>query len=160
MSLATNKSESKLICYFSSHPAAFRFWSSTPLDNITLILTTKKADQSLSEFQTGIGVAAHVTLGTEQPFSCTRVAHVDTISPLQDSEGAVISVSIVHQLLNKIHDSLHNAMSKWIGNTAHILAHVFNLASRQHCEVWASQFPFFTVSLTWFLIERLAFMAI
>ena len=33
-------------------------------------------------------------------------------------------------------------MSKWAGNTAFILAHVFNSASRQYYEVWASQFPF------------------
>ena len=33
-------------------------------------------------------------------------------------------------------------MSKLVGNSACILAHVFNSASRQHCEVWASQFPF------------------
>ena len=34
--LATKMSASKLIHYFSSHPAAVTFWSSTPPDNITL----------------------------------------------------------------------------------------------------------------------------
>ena len=67
------------------------------------------------------------------------VAHVDTITSLQDSEGRVISVSEVCKLLTKIHDILDNAVSKQAGNTARVLAHVFNSPSRQHCEVWASQ---------------------
>ena len=33
-------------------------------------------------------------------------------------------------------------MLNWVGNTAHILEHVFNSASKQHHEDWASQFPF------------------
>ena len=33
-------------------------------------------------------------------------------------------------------------MSKQVGNTAYILVYLFNFASRQHCEVWASQIPF------------------
>ena len=52
--LATKMSASKLICYFSSHPAAFRFQSSTPLDNITS--ANRKVDQSLSDLQTGVGL--------------------------------------------------------------------------------------------------------
>ena len=36
VSLATKMSASKLICYISSHPAAFGFQASTPTDNITL----------------------------------------------------------------------------------------------------------------------------
>ena len=42
--LATKMSTSKLIHYFSSHPAAFGFWSLTPLDNITLTSANRKAD--------------------------------------------------------------------------------------------------------------------
>ena len=38
-------------------------------DNITLNPAKRKADQSLSEFQTGIGVAAHATLNTEHLIS-------------------------------------------------------------------------------------------
>ena len=34
------------------------------------------------------------------------------------------------------------ACPKWVCNATCILAHVFNSASRQHHEVWASQFPF------------------
>ena len=49
VSLATKISVSKLICYFSSHPAAFRFWSLTPLDNTALTSANRRADQSLSD---------------------------------------------------------------------------------------------------------------
>ena len=66
VSLATKMLASKLIRYFSSHPAAFGFWASTPPDNITLNSANRKADQSLSHFQTGVGTAAHATLDTEQ----------------------------------------------------------------------------------------------
>ena len=51
-------------------------------------------------------------------------------------------MSEVHDLLLKVHDILDNAVSKQVGNSANILAHVFNSVSRQHHEVWASQFPF------------------
>ena len=64
VSLATMMSTSKLICYLSSHPAAFGFWASTPPDNITLNSTNRKADQSLSDFQAGVGAPAHATLDT------------------------------------------------------------------------------------------------
>ena len=52
------------------------------------------------------------------------------------------SVSEVHELHTEIHDILNNAMSKWVSNTTHLLAHVFNSASRQCHEVQALQFPF------------------
>ena len=100
------------------------------------------ADQSLSEFQASIGVADPATLNMDQLISCTRLALIDTTSSLQDSEGGVISVLEVYELLTYIHYILHNAVSKWVGNTAHILAHVFSSASRQQHEVWASQLPF------------------
>ena len=54
-------SVSNLIHYFSSHPATFGIQSSSPPDNITSNPASKKMDQSLSEFQTGIGAAAHAT---------------------------------------------------------------------------------------------------
>ena len=60
--LATKMSASKLIHYFSSHPAAFGFWSSTPPDNITLSSANRKVYQSLSDLHTGVGAAAHATL--------------------------------------------------------------------------------------------------
>ena len=75
-------------------------------------------------------------------FLASELPLVDTISPLPDWERGVFLVSEVHELLIKIHNILVNAISKWVGNMACILAHVFNSASRQHCELWASQFPF------------------
>ena len=92
-------SVSKLIFYFSNHPAAFRFWSLTPPDSITLTSANRKADQSLSDLQTGVGAAAHATLDTEQLISCLRVALLDTLSFLPNSEGGIIPVSEVHELL-------------------------------------------------------------
>ena len=120
------------------HPAAIGFWSSTPPDNITLTPANRKADQSLSEFQTGTGAAALGILNMEQLISYLRVALVDAISSLLDSEGAVIPVSEVYGLVIKVHDILDNAVFKQVGNSAHILVHVFNSASRQHLEILAS----------------------
>ena len=133
--LATKMPASKLIDYFSSHPAAFRFQSSTPPDNITLTSANRKADQCQSEFQTGIGVAGHATLDTEQLICCLRVAPVDTLSSLLNFEQGVIPVSKVGELLLKVHDLLYNAVSKQVRNLGNILAHVSNPACRQHCEV-------------------------
>ena len=82
VSLATKMLASKLICYFSSHPAAFGFWASTPPDNITLNSANRKADQSLCDFQTGVGAAAHATPEREQLISHPRVALVYTLSLL------------------------------------------------------------------------------
>ena len=78
----------------------------------------------------------------EQLISWLRVALVDIVSSLLDSEGGVIPVSEVCELLIKVHDILDNAVSKQIGNSAGILAQVFNSAFRQHYEIWTSQFPF------------------
>ena len=80
VSLVTKMSASKLIHYFSSHPAAFGFWSPTPPDNITLTSANRKADHNLSDFQTGVGAAAHIILDKEQLTSNLRVALVDTFS--------------------------------------------------------------------------------
>ena len=66
-------SASKLIHYFSSHPAAFGFSASTPPDNISLNSANKKANQCLSDFQTGIGATAHATLDTEQVILISRL---------------------------------------------------------------------------------------
>ena len=88
-------SASKLIHYFSSHPAAFGFQSSTPWDKITLTSANGKVGQSLSDFQTGVGAAAHATLDAEQLISHLRVALLDTLSSLPNSEGGIIPVSEV-----------------------------------------------------------------
>ena len=142
VSLATKMFASKLIHYFSSHPAAFGFWASTLPENISLNSANRKADQSLSDFQTGLGATAHATLDTKQLISHLQVALVDILSSLPVAEGDVIPVSEVHELLLWIHDILDKAVSKQVGTSAHILAHLFNSVSMQHCEVWASQFPF------------------
>ena len=113
-------SASRLIYYFSHHTAAFEFQSSTPPDSITLTPANRKPDQSLSDFQTGIGATAHATLYMEQLISCTRVALFNTISFLCDFEGGVISFSEVHELPTKIHNILDYAASKQVGNTAGI----------------------------------------
>ena len=82
MSLATKMSVSKLIRHISRHPAAFGFQASTPLDNITLNSANRKADHSLSDFQTGVGAAAHATLDIQQLISYLRVSLVDTLPSL------------------------------------------------------------------------------
>ena len=71
----------------------------------------RKADQSVSDFQTGVGVTAHATLDTEQVMSHLQVALVDTLSSLPEAEGGVIPVSDVHELL-RIHGILDRAVSK------------------------------------------------
>ena len=75
-------------------------------------------------------------------FLISRLPWVDTLSSLPEAEGDVIPVSEVCELLLQIHGILDKAVSKRVGNSAHILAHLFNSVSRQHREVWASQFPF------------------
>ena len=95
-----------------------------PPDNITLNPANNNIDQSLSDFQTGIGTAAHATLDTEQYISHTSTGLVDTIASLQDSDGKVTAALGVHELLTKIHDILDSAASRWVGNKAHILAYV------------------------------------
>ena len=108
--LATKMSASKMICYFSSHPAAFGF--QTPSDNITLSSANRKADQFLLDLQACVGAAAHATLDTEQLISHLRVGLLDTLSSLPDSEGGVVPVSEVCDLLLKVHDILDMAVSK------------------------------------------------
>ena len=112
MSLATMMLASKMIHYFCSYSLAFRSWSSTPPDNITLTSANRKAYQFLSDFQTGVGGAAYASLDTEQLISHLRVALVDTPSSLADSEGGIIPVSEVCDLLLKVCDILDNAVSK------------------------------------------------
>ena len=112
VSLALALATSKLIHYFSSYPATFGFWTSTLPDNISLNSANRKADQSLLDFQTGVGTTAHATLDTEQLVSHLQVALVDTLSSLPEAEGNVIPVSELHELLLWIHDILDKAVSK------------------------------------------------
>ena len=142
VSLATKMSASKLICYFSSHPATFGFWVCIPPDNITLNSANRKADQYLSDFQTDVGATAHANLDMEQLISHFQVVLVDTLSSLPEAGRGVIPVSEVCELLLRIHDILDKVVSKQVGNSARIPAYLFNSVSRQCCEVWASQSPF------------------
>ena len=84
---------------------AIRFWSSTPSDNITLTPANRKADWSLSEFQTGIG---SVPLSTQSSSFLTSELPLLMLFPLYP----IIPVSGVCELLTKVHDILHNAVSK------------------------------------------------
>ena len=72
----------------------------------------EKADQSLSDFQIGVGAAAHATLDMEQLITCLLLALVDTLSSLPNAEGGVIPVSEVHELLLKVHDIRDKGVSK------------------------------------------------
>ena len=90
----------------------------------------KKTDKSLSDFQAGIGAAAHTTLDTEK-------LHLLKEFLFTGSDGRVIGASEVHKLLIKIHDILDSAVPRWVGNTACILAYIFNSVSRKCHEVWA-----------------------
>ena len=92
----------------------------------------------MSDFQPGIGVAAHATVDMEQLISCTRTGVVDTIVSLQGSDGGVVPVQEVVELLTAILDILDNDVSEKDGNTGNILAILFMSASRQDCEVRAS----------------------
>ena len=152
-------SASKLMCYFSSHPTAFGFQSSTPPDNITLTPANGKANLSLSDLQTGIGAAAHATLDMEQLISCLRIALVDTIYSLPNSEGGFIPVSEVCELLIKFHDILDNTVFKQVGNSTHILAMCLILLPDSIMRSGLYSSPFFMVSRMWFLLVRFAFMA-
>ena len=70
--------------------------------------------------------------------SVIKTALADTIASVQSSDGGIFLVSKVHGLLTKMHDILDNSVSKWAGNTACVLADLFNSASRQHHEVLTS----------------------
>ena len=105
------------------------------------------------KFQTGIGDAAYATLGMAQLISCLGVAFVDTIFSLSDPEQGVFPVLEVHEFLINVHDILDSAVSKQVGNSAHILTGSV-VTSGLHNS------PLFTFLRMWFLLVRLASMAI
>ena len=112
VSLATKMLASKLIHYFSSHLAAFGFWASTLPDNI-LNSANRKADQSLLDFQTGVGAAAHAALDTEQFISNLWVALVDTLSSVPEAEGDMLYLCLkCMNYFYRFHDILDKAVSK------------------------------------------------
>ena len=95
----------------------------------------------VSDIQTGIGAPTHAPLDTEQLISHNRAAIVDTIASLQGMNGRVLPVSEIYEFLFKIYVILDNALSKYVGNTTCILAHLLYSTSKLHCEVWALYFP-------------------
>ena len=83
VSLATKMSASKLIRYFSSHPAAFGFRASTPPDNISLNSANRKVDQSLSVFRL-VWVPLHMLLLTQSSsFLISRLPWLIPFPPCQ-----------------------------------------------------------------------------
>ena len=58
-----------------------------------------KTDKRLSDFQNGTSAASDATLDTEQLISHTIASLVGTVDSLHGSNGGVISVSEVHELL-------------------------------------------------------------
>ena len=93
-------------------------------------------DQCPSDFQTGIGAAAHTTLDMELLISHSRMALLDTITSLHDSDGGMIPVQEVLELLSKSHDILDNALSKQVGKTTHISASLFSLLLGSVMKFW------------------------
>ena len=86
---------------------------STPPDNISLNSANRKVDQSLSDFQTGVGAALHMLLLTQSnSFLISRLPLLITLSSLPEAEGDVIPVSEVHAVLLQIHGILDKAVSK------------------------------------------------
>ena len=77
------------------------------------------------DFHTGIGAAAHITSDIEQLISHTWTTLAVTIASIQGTDGSVTAALEVTELLTKIHDILDNAVSKWVDNTACILAYLF-----------------------------------
>ena len=135
MPLVGKISASTLIHYFSIHQAAFGYQAFSPLDNIPLNTANNKIDQCLSDIQTGIGTVGHTTLDTAQLIS-------ETIASLQGSEREVIPASEVHQLVTNISGILGNALSKWFGNEACILAYLLIMLLGSFVGYGALQLPF------------------
>ena len=74
-------------------------------------------------------------MNTEQLISHTTATPVDTIASLQGSDGGFFSVSEVHELLTKIHDSLDITVSKQAGTTACIFRISFQFCLQAASEV-------------------------
>ena len=152
-------SVSKWSINFSSQPAAFGFRASTPPDNISLN-SAKQESWSLSLIFRLVLVPLHMLLLTQS--NSFLSSGLPCWYSFLTAWGWVrfIPLSEVHELLLRIYDILDKAVFKQVGNLAHILAYLYNFVSRQCCEVWASQFLFFIVLRRWFLLVRLACMAI
>ena len=124
VSLATKISASKLIKHFSNHPAAFGFSLQHYQITSPWILKIGRLFRVFLKFRLAlVWLLKPLSIWINSFLTPGRVAPVNTISFLCDSEGKMISVSEVHELLTKIYDILDNAVSKQVGNTASFLAH-------------------------------------
>ena len=124
VSFTSKMSASKLILL--SFKFSCSIWipgfSSTPLYNIVLNDFNKKADQSPLNLPTSIGASSHSTLEMEKLMSHMKIAIMDVITILWDSDEEVVPDSEIHDLLCKIHDILDKAVSMHVYNAAQILA--------------------------------------
>ena len=93
--LATKMSASKLICYSFNHPATFRFQSSTPPDNITLISANRKADESIRLSDWHWCCCSCYSLTWSSSFLSSGLPLLIIFSSVPDSEGGVIPMSKV-----------------------------------------------------------------
>ena len=95
---------------------------------------------------------SHATPGLEQLISNLRVGLVDAISSLPDSEGVVIPLSEVCELLLKIHDTLGQCcvQTSW-EFCLYLSTCVFILLPGNVVVSGLHSSPFFTVSRMWFL---------
>ena len=82
---------------------------------------------------------------------------MDNVTSLQGFDEEIIPVSEVNDL-NRIQDILGKAVSKQVGNTAHILAFLFNSYSRQHYESGLCSFHFIIPLMILFFLLRFVFM--
>ena len=137
---------SKLIHYFSSCPGTFGFQASSQLDDITLNAANKKADQRLSFSRLAL-VQLLMPLWIQSSLFLITGLPLLILLPLQGSDGDIIADLEVNELL--IHDILDIAVSKWVGNTACILAYLF-LFKLPHSIVKSGlhSFSSFTISRT------------
>ena len=118
------------------------------------LLLTGRLISLLSDLQTGVDAAAYATLDTEQLISHLRVALLVTLSTLSNSEGGIIPVSEVCELLLKVHDILDMAVSKQVGNSTHILHMCLILFPGSIMRSGLHSSIFFIASGMWFLLVR------
>ena len=124
------------------------FGSSLQHHQITLpwILPIGRLIKVFQNFRLALMSLLMPTLNMELHISHIRVALVDAIS----SEGGVIPVSEVCEVLIKIYNILDNVVTKLVGNSAHILVHVFNSLPGSIMEFGHHCSYFFTASRTQF----------
>ena len=130
VSLATQTSASKLICYFSSHPAAFGFWASTPPDNISLEFCQQESSSVSQIFRLVLGPLLMVLLTQSNSFLASGLPLLILFPHCPRLREMLYLCLKCGELILRIHDILDKAISKWVGNSACILAHLFNSVSR------------------------------